>query len=589
MQKLRAFWIICTLSLLFPGTYIAASLTYKYFGPVQVLNLWLFFLIAFLLIIGLIFYILLTRGKSERDQNTLLMQQVEERTHEINLQKQEIEIQKEDLEKSNVALLVAKESADRANEAKSEFLANISHEIRTPLNAVIGFSEILRSEATNPKQKSYLESIKLAGNTLLTLITDILDLSKLEAGIFDIQPHPVNIRRILDDIRQMFKQKVESKELELLLDIQHDFPEYILIDEIRIRQILVNLIGNAIKFTEVGMIKVAMWAEPAYRLPNEKFTLKLSVADTGIGIPEDEQEIIFESFRQKSGQSTRKYGGTGLGLSITRNLVEKMQGRIFVVSAPDKGSTFFVELYDVTETTLERFSGGETDFDLGRIEFRSSTVLLADEDTSNQQILCEILQKAGLTVLLAESSEEVKSILSVSKPDLIILDPRLSGNSGPSLISTVKSNPQSKKTPIIIISTKTPDSLTNEPSFDGYVSKPISFRKLFREISRFIPNRASEERIKADLAQVVVLKSINPELLAVLKSEVAPLAGKLSKALTITQVEVLVNILLTKGREFGDETILLFAEQLSQSTLRYDFVKIKQLVNDLSNIIKEER
>ena len=264
-----------------------------------------------------------------------LENRVAERTRNLTLLNQAL----------NNEILVRKQKEQelqKANQAKSEFLANMSHEIRTPINSVIGFSEVLSNMVSEPQQKNYLQSIVTAGKHLLALITDLLDLSRIESGKIAIHATPVSLRNLFQEIHQMFKDKLTRKGLELSVRVDDPLPDFLQLDEIRLRQVLTNLVDNAVKFTEQGNIRLSV--NILDRPAPDTVDLMIQVLDTGIGIAQDKQQLIFESFEQEHTDITRKYGGTGLGLTISRQLVALMKGRIEVESQPGIGSSFEVFL-----------------------------------------------------------------------------------------------------------------------------------------------------------------------------------------------------------------------------------------------------
>lgn len=301
--------------------------------------------------------------------------------NEVNHRTNEL---KETNEKLRKEISVRRETENKlklANKAKSEFLANMSHEIRTPLNAIIGFGDLLKALVNDPTLKNYVNSINLAGKNLLNLINDILDMSKIEAGMLDIHKEFVDIARIIDEIGQIFRMNIHEKGLDFTIEVSKELDHFILIDELRLKQVLLNMVGNALKFTREGGITITAKME---RIEHSKQDLVITIEDTGIGIQEDKQEYIFESFRQQSASIGKTFGGTGLGLSISKRLTELMGGGITVTSQVGEGSVFTITIFDVKFTDQMPVSDERIPNELNRIMPPKSIHLVSDSGPKNQ-------------------------------------------------------------------------------------------------------------------------------------------------------------------------------------------------------------
>ncbi len=403
-----------------------------------------------------------------------------------------------DIKRTEQALQKAQFAAEAANRAKSEFLANMSHEIRTPMNAIIGFTELLEEQVQEPRHQAYLRTIRSAGNSLLALINDILDLSKIEAGKLKIHKQPCQLDSLLQDLAQIFAVRLREKNLTQQVTVDSRLPDSLLLDEIRVRQILFNLLGNAVKFTEKGHIHLSARAENLDEV-NSRVDVVLAVEDTGIGIAEDQLQSIFLDFEQSAGQDMRRYGGTGLGLSISQRLAHLLGGSLAVRSVLGQGSVFTVRLQAVDVAALQVQEGtAGTGTDSGTLVFEPAQILVVDDVADNRQLLVETLTDQGLIVATAVNGLEAVARTQEQPFDLVLMDIRMPQMDGYEAAKKIKAT---HGVPIVAL---TASVMVDEfeqlkgPEFDGYLRKPILRRDLLAELARFLPHQRLSGSVAAE-------------------------------------------------------------------------------------------
>ncbi|MDR2725077.1 MAG: response regulator [Candidatus Adiutrix sp.] len=418
------------------------------------------------------------------------------------------------------AILEAKRAAEKANQAKSAFLANISHEVRTPLNGILGMADLLLRNQLTRDQLSMVGTIKNAGYSLLTVLNDILDISKIEAGKMSLENLPFDLRDLIFDATTSLASLTKNKPVEAIVNIPPETPECLYGDPVRIRQIVLNLVSNALKFTENGEVNITVeilersvleerpltnaaetGAEPL-TLPPEMIKLRFSVADTGIGIPPEKRHIIFQPFEQADASTTRTHGGTGLGLAICHRLLTMMDSRLELTSQVGQGSTFWFDLALPVSTgeTLPALSR------LNPVRLAGRSILLVDDNDSNRHFLMEELKILGLNVVAAAGADEALRYLKLTSSsgqpfDLVITDNIMPHKSGPDLLKEMRAEPIHRSIPAILLTSADIQNVSagrNLLSFSAVLTKPVRPAELVVAITAALDLTPSEQAERGD-------------------------------------------------------------------------------------------
>jgi len=504
------------------------------------------------------------------------------------------------IKKNEAELIEARQAAEDANRAKSIFLANMSHEIRTPLHSVIGFADILDAVTTDKKKKSYIESIRSSGKNLLIIINDLLDMATIEAGKMEMTYEPSNPHVIFNEIRQFFAQQAAEKQIEFVMHINANFPESMMIDQTRLRQVLINLVGNAVKFTPPKGWIILTAHKPDGQPDNDRADLIITVADTGVGIAPQHLDNIFEIFRKPCNQNAGVSEGAGLGLAITKRLIEMMNGVITLESEVNKGSTFKITLHDVPIiASILKDKTAPLYVSEGSVPASHSserrTVLVVDDHAVNRITIKKYLRKDNFTVLEAKNGQEAVAFAGQYKPDLILMDIRMPVMDGYEAVHKIKADHKLKHIPIIALTAYEMQSEKDRilrSGFDAYLLKPVQWSELITTISRCItgseketpqPDKESENDDAVNLAPETVQKF--PEILNILQNELTVSWNLACRHKSFDAIEQFAKDTKAIGEKYSLDMLTKYGNDLLVSVDLFDIEQIEKTLNAFSELI----
>ncbi len=490
-------------------------------------------------------------------------------------------------------LMEAKLRAERNSQEKSVFLANMSHEIRTPMNAILGFSELLETDLRQPRHRQYLQSIRTSASSLLQMINDILDMSKVEAGVMELRPEPTDAREICEFIQTVFAEAAARKGVKLECTAAEDLPRALLIDRQRLRQIFVNLVGNAVKFTDKGSIHTRLLWEK--QQGSSHITLIIEVQDTGVGIPKDKLDAIFEPFVQSGMHRDKERQGTGLGLAIVKRLTEMMGGTVSASSMMGQGSAFSLRFPNIAiSARLPAAAKVETKRGINFNALRAARLLVVDDNHTNCELVQGMFAGSHHQLFFGTNGREAVSKAAELHPDMIFMDIRMPELDGRQALAEIRKIAGLELTPIVAV---TASSLLTEEKelkerFNGYLRKPFSKRELFDELAQFLPPETTHSSSGGGAVSVRGDASLKspvtpaPELLAELRRMEIGEWPAIRDSLAINETKAFAQKLDILGKRWNCQALLLYARPLTRHAEDYEVVELEKHLKEFGALVE---
>lgn len=509
-------------------------------------------------------------------------------------------------QKAEESLINAKQMAEKAAKMKEQFIANMSHEIRTPMNAIVGFTNLIKETPLNENQQEFIQSIQVSGENLLNLINDILDFSKIEAGKLNIEHEEFDVKSTFQSVIQVLKGKAEEKDLKLTANLDDVIYPNVIGDGNRLYQILMNLIGNAIKFTSEGAINVSVKME---QINSNTIVLIGKIEDTGIGIPKENLHEVFESFKQISGTLTRKYGGTGLGLNIVKNLLELMGGDIEVDSSEGKGTVFTFNIpYLISfEPDKKNMLSSQEEISIEKYDIlKGKNILLAEDNLMNQKLVQIILQKHDCNLTIASNGVEAIDVIKKQSIDLILMDIQMPEMDGFQTTKVIREEMGIRDLPIIAMTAhafKEEVKKCINAGMSDHLAKPIEKSVFFRKIIHYLTSERIEEASvpQVDSDELLINfeylnnmsegnKEFIQEMVDIYKQDAPELLGRMQDGLASLNTEIIskaAHKLKSPSAMMGMKVLAQKLSEIEVMADKSDFSGIKNELGEVDDLVSK--